>query len=232
MGGAKPLSILYPVCYVKGNRNVSSRNAEMIKKTLLIATNNPGKILEFRSFLADLPVELLSLSDITNITEVEETGSTFEENARSKAAGYAVQAHRVALADDSGLEVAALAGRPGVHSARYGGADKSFEQKMTMLLDELEQVGDERRMARFVCAMSVADERGNILCTTRGTCSGRIALQPRGNNGFGYDPIFVPDGYEETFGQLTDAVKAKISHRAQAFDRIIPILRGLLLNMT
>ncbi len=178
--------------------------------------------------LADAPFELFSLSDFPSAIEVKETGNTFDENARLKAAGYAMQTGLFSIADDSGLEVEALAGSPGVFSARYGGADTSFEQKMARLLAELDKTGDSKRRARFVCVMAIADEEGGILFTSEGICKGRIASNPRGSGGFGYDPLFVPDGYEETFGELDEAIKQKISHRARAFTQIIPFLRDFI----
>jgi XTP/dITP diphosphohydrolase len=197
-------------------------------KRLVIATNNPGKLAEVRRLLAELPVELFSLNDFDHLTEVAETGSSFEENARLKAAGYALQTGLPSLADDSGLEVAALEGRPGIHSARYGGPDTGFDEKMAELLTELDDAGDHTRTARFICAIAISNAEGNVLFTTDGICQGRIAERPRGNQGFGYDPLFIPDRFEQTFGELADEVKGKISHRARAFEKIIPILRGLL----
>jgi XTP/dITP diphosphohydrolase len=192
-------------------------------KKLLIATNNIGKVRELREMLADLPVEIVGL-DQFQTEEVDETGTTFAENARLKAVGYSLQTRIAALADDSGLEVDALGGRPGVLSARYGGEGVGFDKKMEMLLAELERSGSENRRARFVSAVAIADETGNILETKLGTCEGRIAQFPRGSGGFGYDPIFIPDGYDKSFGELSDEIKSQISHRARAFREIIPFL--------
>lgn len=195
---------------------------------LLVATSNQGKLAELTDLLAGLPVELQSLSEIERFDEVEETGATFVENVRLKASGYAAQTGLPVIADDSGLEVASLDGRPGVLSARYGGVHTSFDEKMTKLLGEIDKTGDTRRKARFVCAMAIADTAGNILYTTRGVCAGKIAAAPRGDLGFGYDPLFIPDGFELTFGELSRAVKQKISHRARAFEQIIPFLRDFI----
>jgi XTP/dITP diphosphohydrolase len=192
---------------------------------LLVATGNKGKLGELRGLLAGMPVDLLSLDDIGNYDEVEETGATFAENAMLKASGYAKQAGMVTLADDSGLEVTALNNRPGVLSARYGGADLGFDQKMSLLLEELEKTGGKDRRARFVCSIAIADATGEIVHSAKGVCEGRIALKPCGTGGFGYDPLFVPDGFENTFGELSKAVKQKISHRFRAFEQIIPFLR-------
>ncbi len=192
---------------------------------LLIATNNPGKVSELTRFAGDLPLELLGLTDFPSVSEVEETGNTFKENASLKASGYAIQTGLVALADDSGLEVAALNCRPGILSSRYGGADTDFATKISKLLAEIAETGDIERRARFVCSMAISDKTGNIIFTAHGICEGKIASEPRGNGGFGYDPVFIPDGFDLTFGELPDAIKQKISHRARAFEQIIPFLR-------
>ena len=196
-------------------------------KNLVVATNNLGKLAELRSLLAELPIELIGLSDFGDVTEVEETGSTFIDNAKLKAIGYARQTGLFALADDSGLEVDALDGRPGVLSARYGG-DVGFDEKMQLLLCEMNESIVDSRAARFVCAIAIAAPKGNILHTTEGICPGIIAAAPRGNGGFGYDPLFVPDGFEETFGELSGTVKQTISHRARAFEQIMPFLRDFI----
>ena len=195
------------------------------RSKLLVATGNKGKLSELKGLLADMPIELISLSYIRSFDEIEETGATFAENAALKARGYARLAGIPTLADDSGLEVAALDNRPGVFSARYGGADLGFDKKMLMLLDELEKTGGKNRTARFVCAMAVADATGKIVHSAEGICNGRIAHEPRGTGGFGYDPLFIPDGFENTFGELSNDVKQKISHRFRAFCEIIPFLR-------
>jgi len=198
-------------------------------KRLLVATNNKGKVAELNGMLAGLDVELAAL-DAYHTTAVEETGSTFMENAELKARGYALQTGLPAIADDSGLEVAALDGRPGVLSARYGGVDAPFDRKIAMLLDEMENSGKKDRCARFVSAIAIADEAGKIIQTATGICDGTIAKFARGTRGFGYDPVFIPDGYDLTFGELTDDIKSKISHRARAFREIIPFLGHFVAN--
>lgn len=197
----------------------------IMRKRLLIATGNEGKIAELRSMLFDIPLELIGLDHFTHLKEVQETGATFDQNARLKAAGYAGQTGLTALADDSGLEVIALANRPGVLSARYGGAETPFSEKTKLLLDELAVTGDEVRRARFVCSIAIAAPSGEILFSAEGICDGTISQSPRGTHGFGYDPIFIPDGYQATFGELTASVKHEISHRGRAFLQIIPFLR-------
>lgn len=193
---------------------------------LLIATRNTGKVRELAELLADLPVSLRSLNDFSNIVEPAETGVTFAENAELKARSYALQTGLAALADDSGLEVAALGGAPGIFSARYAGAEATDEQRVRKLLEALGNT--ENRAARFVCAMSVAEPSGAVRFTTEGVCSGFLTKQPRGKNGFGYDPIFVPEGFAETFGELSAEVKHEISHRARAVSKIIAYLRGFI----
>jgi XTP/dITP diphosphohydrolase len=195
---------------------------------LLVGTNNAGKVREFADLLSGLPVRLLGLSDAGVLAEVEETGATFEENAILKARGYAMQSGMWALADDSGLEIEALGNRPGVLSARYGGEGAGFDKKMEMLLAELAAVGDTDRRARFVSAIAVADDAGEIKHVATGTVEGYIARFPRGSNGFGYDPIFVPEGFDQTFGELSGDIKRKISHRSRASAKIIRFLSGFI----
>lgn len=199
-----------------------------VMRELLVGTHNKGKVAELSDLLAHLPITLRYLAEMPDITEIEETGETFAENARLKARAYAAASGLFTLADDSGLEVFALDGRPGVFSARYGGAGTGFDQKMAKLLGELEATGDQERLARFVCTVAIADETGGIVFEAMGTCPGRVAPVPRGAGGFGYDPLFVPDGYQDTFGELASAVKQKISHRVRAFGQIIPFLRDFM----
>ena len=193
--------------------------------SLIIATHNKGKVAELRRLLTGSSFGVMSLSDLGTVIDVEETGTTFDENARLKAREYALITGQMVLADDSGLEVEVLGNRPGVLSARYGGASTPFVNKIEKLLAEIEAASDDRRHARFVGSMAVADPAGNILDTATGICRGMIAPQPRGSGGFGYDPIFVPDGYDQTFGELSPDIKQEISHRAMAFKQIIPFLR-------
>ena len=193
---------------------------------ILIATNNRGKIREVQRALQSLPVKLRYLNEFTHVSTVDEVGETYEENAVLKALGYAKQTGVCALADDSGLEVDALDGRPGVFSARYGGESASDRNRTDKLLAELSQSGSMDRTARFVCCMALAGwpstgETGDsgeprLLTTTEARCEGSIASEARGANGFGFDPVFVPGGYLATFAELPDEIKARISHRAQA----------------
>lgn len=185
---------------------------------ILAATTNKHKIQEFQAML-DVSSDsgrvcIISPDTIKGFPEIIENGSSFEENARIKAGQAARYADMAAFADDSGLEVAALGGAPGIYSARYGGGNASYPEKMAKLLNELKNAEDRR--ARFVCVIALA-YRGDIVETFRGEVTGRIAFEPRGTDGFGYDPIFIPDGYDKTFGELGEDVKSKISHRARAF---------------
>jgi len=191
---------------------------------LVLATSNQGKLTELRQMLADTSISILSLSDFGSVVEVEESGKTFAENAILKAVGYARQIGLPTLADDSGLEVATLGGRPGIHSARYGG-DIAFSEKMALVLAEVAAIDSFDRRARFVSSIAFASKEGVIIQSVEGECTGVLAESPRGNGGFGYDPIFVPDGFDQTFGELHEAVKRQISHRSSAFSQIMPSLR-------
>ena len=196
----------------------------MKKFELFIATKNAGKIREIEELLADLPITLRNAGEFKEIIEPEETGETFTDNAILKAKYYAEKTGLWSLADDSGLEVEALDGNPGVFSARYGGAGATNEKKIATLLNELKQTNDENRFAKFVCSMVIADNRGEVQFLTEGICQGKIALSPKGNNGFGYDPIFIPKDFTETFGELSSEIKQKISHRSRAIEKIIKYL--------
>lgn len=194
---------------------------------LLIATRNRGKLREYKALLAGLELELVDM-DAAGITlEVEETGATFEENAVLKARTYAQASGLLTLADDSGLEVDALGGEPGVHSARYDGRGGSDEDRYRLLLHCLEGVPAEERGARFRCVVAIATPEGEVY-TAEGTCEGRIALQSRGSHGFGYDPVFFVPEYGCTMAQLPPEVKNRISHRARAAEGAREILRHLL----
>jgi XTP/dITP diphosphohydrolase len=183
---------------------------------LLIATGNKGKVAEFQSLLASLPLRLRGLAEFPAIGEVEETGSTFSDNAVLKASAYARGTGLWTLADDSGLEVDSLGGAPGVFSARYGGVGADDARRIELLLGELSQYAGQERRARFVCVIAIADPVGRIANVSTGRCEGLIADSPRGTQGFGYDPIFVPHGFDQTFGELSPNIKHGISHRALA----------------
>jgi len=182
-------------------------------RTLLLGTRNPGKVVEIKSILADTGWSFSSLQEFPDVGEAEENFTTFAENAIAKASFYASATELCALADDSGLEVAALGGAPGVFSARYAGANATDADRRSLLLSEL--TGDDRR-ARFVSVVAIASPDGEVLAVSEGICDGTITRAPRGTNGFGYDPLFIPDGYSQTFAELPDTIKNLISHRARA----------------
>jgi XTP/dITP diphosphohydrolase len=194
---------------------------------LLVATGNTGKLREIRALLDDLPITLVGLADFPNIEEVAETGSTFVENAALKALGYAQQSGVLTIADDSGLEIDALGGAPGVRSARYLGDHASYIDRMNSLLTALKAANDVARTARFVCAIAIASDKQELLYTTEGTCEGRIAAWPRGSGGFGYDPVFLPEGFTKTFGELPAEIKNGISHRGRALAKAHQFLASL-----
>jgi XTP/dITP diphosphohydrolase len=195
--------------------------------SLLIATWNKGKQRELRQLLSDLPFALISLDDIPGLEPVLETGNTFVENACLKASVYARRSALLTLADDSGLQVDALRGAPGVLSARYAGEGASDQQRVEKLLADLSNVEAGSRTARFVSAVATATPKGRILNVSIGECEGRIAFEPRGSEGFGYDPIFIPAGYEVTFAELPGEIKNQISHRHSALENAREFLTTL-----
>jgi len=185
---------------------------------LVVATSNRGKLAEFRTLLGDLPVDLVAASEVLGEGwSVVEDGETFEDNAIKKATEVASQAKLLTLADDSGLEVDALGGAPGIRSARYAGEQATSKQNVHALLSALEGVPDRERQARFRCVLCVVDplSDGQELVLAHGTCEGRIARAPRGTEGFGYDPVFVVEGGERTMAELTAEEKGQVSHRAR-----------------
>ncbi len=197
---------------------------------ILIATGNRGKIRELTGLVSSVGIEVVSFADVPSEEPVEETGRTFAENAKIKAAAYAVRTGLYSLADDSGLEVEALGGRPGVYSARYGGDDLTEHERISLLLQELESIKPESRTARFVASLAFAAPDGRVIDVFEGVCRGSIAESPAGAGGFGYDPIFIPDGYDRTFGELSPDIKGRISHRSQAvakFIRFLPDFTGV-----
>jgi XTP/dITP diphosphohydrolase len=192
---------------------------------ILIATSNDGKFNEFRELLGDLPITLKYLKDFPSIEEIEETGETYFENALIKAKVASKATGMMVLADDSGLEVEILGNRPGVFSARYGGGSISSAEKNQKLLNEIADIGGKNRKAKFICILVLTNAEGEILTTAEGICEGTISDKPNGLNGFGYDPIFIPDGYSETFAKLSNEFKQKISHRSTAIGKIIEFFR-------
>jgi non-canonical purine NTP pyrophosphatase (RdgB/HAM1 family) len=199
----------------------------------VIATGNPGKVREFRDILggpewagSDRPA-WLGLADLPPVAEVPETGDTFRANACLKAAGYALATGRWAMADDSGLCVDALDGGPGIYSARWAGmhgAGTGDAANNALLLSQLQAVPDDRRSARFTCVLAVADPDGRIVLTVADDMAGRLLRVPRGTNGFGYDPLFVPAGLDATSAELSVDQKHRISHRGKALRRLRQLL--------
>jgi XTP/dITP diphosphohydrolase len=186
---------------------------------LLLGTKNQGKIREILSILGDLPnVDLLTHNE-RPFSEVPEMGETFLDNALLKARGVSEETGLPVLAEDSGLEVEALEGAPGVRSARFAGEDAADKENIEKLLALLKDVPDERRTARFVCVAVLRFPDGREIIT-EGELRGRIAKEPRGRHGFGYDPVFIPEGYDRTLGELGPAVKDRISHRRKALEKL------------
>ncbi len=183
---------------------------------LVLATRNQGKVREISKILkSQNGIELLSIRNYPDAPEVVEDGKTYEENASKKASALAEYTGHLTIADDSGLEVDALDGAPGVHSARYAGENASDQDRIVKLLAALQNTPDDRRLGRFICAVAIAEPLSQAQ-VVRGVCEGRIIRRPRGRSGFGYDPVFVPVGYDKTFAELGDGIKSQISHRAQA----------------
>lgn len=215
-------SLAFPGVKTVERERTSSMNEQSdneTQKLMVVATGNPGKLEEMQEHLADLGWELeLKPEDL----EVEETGDTFMENACLKASKVALATGKWAIADDSGLEVEALDGAPGIYSARYG---KTDAERIERLLFEL---GNElNREAQFVCAVAIASPDGSIALQAEGVCPGRILHQARGNNGFGYDPIFYHPEQRQTFAEMTPVTKQRLSHRGRAFQILLPQLNTL-----
>jgi XTP/dITP diphosphohydrolase len=194
---------------------------------LLLASQNRAKAAEIACILskAGLRAEVLTLADFPGITLPPETGRTFADNALEKARHAAAATSLPSIADDSGLEVDALDGKPGLLSARYAGKGASDADRNAMVLDQIRDIPAERRTARFRCAAAYA-EPGGFTLLAEGACEGRIALAPSGSGGFGYDPIFIPEGEERTVAQLSPAEKHDISHRGRAFRKLAELLRA------
>jgi XTP/dITP diphosphohydrolase len=188
------------------------------KKTLIIASNNKHKISELKKIFSTSEFNVISMAEAGFSHDVEETGKTFEENAILKARSIALEKHTFVFADDSGLEVEALDFRPGVFSARYAGKDASDLDRINKLLGELKDKSN--RKARFVCVIAISKPDGSVE-TFRGEVYGNIINEPRGKNGFGYDPVFVPEGYDKTFAELPSDIKNSISHRARASEKML-----------
>lgn len=205
-----------------------------VPSRILIATTNDGKTREISRALSGLPLQIVSLKSFTSLHIVDELGETYEENAIAKAIGYAAQTGLYTIADDSGLEVDELNGCPGFLSARYGGTGLSDAERNHKLLTSLAHLDVSKRAARFVSVAVLAKPSADssttegVLAITRGICEGSIAFTSRGDHGFGYDCIFIPSGHNESFGELPDSIKDKVSHRAQSMLYIRAFLEKLL----
>jgi XTP/dITP diphosphohydrolase len=194
--------------------------------TVVIASTNPGKIAEVRRILDGVPLRLVSREEVGGWPEIEETGSTFLANALLKARAVAGFTGRAALADDSGIEVDALDGAPGIHSARFAGPDATDEENNGRLVAALDGIAPEQRTARYRCVVVLVTPEGEEIAGV-GSCEGRIALEPRGSGGFGYDPWFVPEGESRTMAELSAEEKHAISHRGKALRGLAEQLRSL-----
>lgn len=190
---------------------------------LLLATTNRGKAAEYQSLLEGLDLELVTLDQVGISQEAPENYATFEENARSKAGFYSALSGLLTLADDSGLEVEALGGEPGVRSSRYAGDNATDADRVNFILKKLNGVPCEKRSARFRCVIAIADPAGKIE-TVEGECRGCISLEPKGENGFGYDPVFYLPEHSRTIAELAPGLKNEISHRGRAAKKVLIIL--------
>src|SRR6266446_3551804 len=190
---------------------------------LLVASRNKHKLKELTALLKDLPLEAVAASDIRGLPEIVEDGATIRDNAIKKAVETARMAKKLTLADDTGLEVDALKGEPGVRSARFAGEDATYHENNKKLLERLAGVAYDKRTARFRCVVAIADENGLYDCV-EGICNGTILEAERGGGGFGYDPLFIPDGQTKTFAELSPEVKNRISHRAKAMQKAWAVL--------
>lgn len=191
---------------------------------IIVATNNQGKAKEFKQFFAQFNIKCYSLSDFDEqYPDVEETGKTFQENAILKAEAAAKFFNKAVIADDSGLVIDALGGKPGIHTARFAGQNKNDEDNMNKVLKLMDAVEDSKRSARFVAALAIKIPSEEIL-VKEGYCEGNISREKKGSHGFGYDPIFIPKGYEKTMAELSAEEKNRISHRNDAFKQLKRVL--------
>lgn len=197
------------------------------KTKILLATRNPKKKRELEQILDHMQVHILTLDEIEEIPEIEEDGRTFEENAIKKARISASLSGYICLADDSGLVVDALDGKPGVYSARFSGENADDESNNAKLLQMMAEVEDKDRTARFICVIAISDSEGRVK-TVSGSCEGRIAKEAVGTGGFGYDPLFIPEGFNQSFAQLPAEEKNAISHRGKALKKCSNLLHEYL----
>ena len=197
------------------------------KTELILGTRNHGKIAEFRSLFKGMQIRLLSFYDFPDVPPVVEDGKTFQQNAGKKAKGIAKATGKVAVSDDSGLEVDSLDSAPGVYSARFSGEKATDRDNARKVLRMLDGVPWDERTARFVCVICAATPRGKVI-SAEGTCKGKISFEMRGSHGFGYDPIFIPDGYQMTMAEMEPELKNRVSHRAHAMKKFRKVLKDFI----
>lgn len=193
-------------------------------KTIVIATSNENKLVEIKQILKKLPVKILSLKDFPEIPPIPETGETFQENAQIKAQTVFNKTGLLSIADDSGLEVNELNGKPGIYSSRFAGKERDYAANNQKLLNTMKNIPPESRGAQFRCVVAIIGN--NIERITDGIIRGKINEKFQGTQGFGYDPLFIPNGYKQTFAELGERIKNQISHRAIAFKKVKELLRA------
>ena len=193
---------------------------------IILATHNEHKFTEIKAILQELPIELVSLNEYPQIPVIEETGNTFVENAVLKAKTVFEYTQQWSIADDSGLEVFALNGSPGIYSARFAGDHHDYHENNEKLLNALRNVTPQKRKAQFRCVAAIIGPGFKEIM--EGIVQGRIITELRGNNGFGYDPLFIPEGYDKTFAELSEETKNQISHRALAFEKVKEVLKNII----
>lgn len=197
----------------------------MPMKELIVASRNKGKVNEIRELLCDLPVKVTSLLDYPKLPDVIEDGKTYKANALKKAVAVAKATGKMALADDSGVEVAALGNKPGIYSSRFAGKGASEKDRNRKLFEMLRGLPMSKRRARYRCVVALVDGKAKEISIAQGTCGGYITTRERGTNGFGFDPLFLLKRYGKTFGELAPSLKAKISHRARALAKIKGVIQ-------
>ncbi len=194
-------------------------------KELIVASRNKGKVNEIKELLSDLPVKVTSLLDYPKLPDVVEDGKTYKANALKKAVAIARATGAMTIADDSGIEIAALGNAPGIYSSRFAGKGASEEDRNRKLFEMLQGMPMSKRRARYRCVVALVDGKARTIGVAQGTCGGYITTKERGVNGFGFDPVFLLKRYGKTFGELSPSLKAKISHRARALAKIRGIIK-------
>lgn len=194
---------------------------------IVLASRNRKKTQEISELLQPYGFQVVSVTEFPDIPEVEEDGQTFAENAAKKATEVATQLNQWVIGEDSGLKVDALDGAPGIYSARFSGPNATDEDNNALLLQKLADVAEAKRTAGYVCSVALSNPAGEVRIAVEGTCRGRITTEARGSGGFGYDPYFLIPEYHRTFGELSSLVKHRLSHRAKAFARFIPLLMNV-----